>query len=134
VEKLTYTDAATLLKEAAQDNRQSYQRIVELEKVSSSYDRLTHAIKIAKAVDPRFMEGSDPLDYAIKLAQSGEDLHVLERAVDLRANDPKLASVGSHNVTAQDENYSPSAQQTGASADMNEWLMSSSMEGAGFIS
>lgn len=129
---LTYEDAAALLKTAAAEQEWAIGRIRELEEKVAANERFYQAVRIARAMVPLQGEGFDAFDYAEKLASSNEDLHVLERAVALQAENPKLASVAQTPGASTESQAASDYRQNEASQRMNAWLLSDANAGSSF--
>lgn len=121
MEKLSTAEVAALLKESAALHRWSHDQLKEaLEKIAT-FERKDRARKIASKMDNEMRDGLSIEEKAEKLASSGENLDVLERAVDLRTQDPKLASVS--DGVASDYNSPEQVPEGQAAQAMTEWLL-----------
>jgi hypothetical protein len=125
---LTFADAAALLKEAQAENGWAVGRIRDLEVANAGHERFRQSIKIAQALAPHRGDDFDPISHAEKLASSNEDLDVLERAVALQAENPKLAHVQQQEQSEAEKVASASQSQSEASARMNSWLLNGASE------
>ena len=123
MEKLSAQDVIALLKESAAANRWAHDQLKHTQEKLAAYERLEHARKLASRMDDEMRDGASVEETAHKLASSGEDLVVLGRAIELRTQDPKLASIGENGFVA-DSSFPGQVAEGGGRQAMENWLMS----------
>ena len=120
--KISAADNFAVLKEASATINKAADMIEELRAKVAHYERQDYARKIASKMDNEMRGGEDVETFAQKLASTQNDLTVIEKAVDLRTQDPKLASIGE--ISHFD--YQQGVPVGQAKQMFNAWLMAGS--------
>lgn len=116
-------DSQKLLKESSSQMRWAHGRISELETKLASYERFDHALKIAQSTPDHMRQGLDVVDFATKLAHSSEDLHVWQKAAEMQAAQPKLASLADDSTSFVEVDNPRQIPEGQAAQAMQQWLL-----------